>query len=41
MKKKQKDCLKNCHYIMLQLRNDTLNALITDLLCELPFYNEL
>ena len=41
MKKKQKDCLKNCHFIMLQLKNNTLNVLILDLLRELPFHHKL
>ena len=41
MKKKQKVFFKNFHFIMFSLKNNVLNILKTDLLHELPFYNEL
>ena len=35
------NCLKNCHFIMLQLKNHALNALVADIIYEFPFYNKL
>ena len=41
MKTKQKDCLKNCHFITHSLKNHTLILLMTDMLRELLCYNVL
>ena len=42
MKKKQKNCLKNNHFIMCQLKNKKLKKNNNvDMLSELPFYDEL
>ena len=41
MKQKQKYCFKNFRFKTHSLKNDILNFLKTDLLHELPFYDEL
>ena len=41
MKKKQKDCLKNCQFTRFPLKNLKLNVSITDMPREFSFYNEL